>query len=371
MGDGPRGITGLVELAYAAALDDRLWWRWAEEAIGVFGVQGALFWVIDTERAEMSRSQFHFRDVDLDSLASEYLSGPVNQDPQMRRVLAARQSEVYSDLDHVDLDSAEDREYVAWQYAHVGTTHHLTASVALNDTLKAGIALHTSPEVGPTSAAQRAALIALLPHFARSLKLGLRHNELIDEARWQAAEGPQTDAGILLDENEKVIRLSEAAERMLGARDGLTVTDGRLCALDAMCDAQLRAAVAQAVRDRQPRSGAATLVRRSGRKPYLVIVYPLVRERRFLAPRQAAALVHLVDPCAVAMRLSPIQQTLFSLTEREAEVASLLLAGHSPESLAAVLGISRNTARVHLQSLFRKTGANRQSDVVRILRAAH
>lgn len=61
---------------------------------------------------------------------------------------------------------------------------------------------------------------------------------------------------------------------------------------------------------------------------------------------------------------------LSAVTAREKEVAHLLLDGHSVESLSASLGISRNTARVHLQSLFRKTGTARQIDLVRLLLAS-
>jgi len=363
-------IAGLAELAYAAALDDGLWAVWAQEMITGFGVQGALFWVIDTQRAEMRRSAFHFNVADPETLAAEYLETQVEHDPQMRRVLGAGSSEVYTDLDHVNLECAEDRDYLAWQHAQVGTTHHLTAAAVLSETLRAGIALHTSPDAGPASGNQRAALIALFPHIARAMRLGLRHNALLDEAWWDGIDRSGAEASILLDKHGRVLRLSAAAEQVIAAGDGLRITGNRLFGLDGECDGRLEAAIQAAVNDREPRSSATTLVRRSGRKAYLCLVYPLVRKRRFLAPHRAAALVHIVDPTRVAARLSEVQRALFGLTEREVEVADLLLSGHSPESLAAVLEISRNTARVHLQSLFRKTGTNRQSELVRILLAA-
>ena len=58
---------------------------------------------------------------------------------------------------------------------------------------------------------------------------------------------------------------------------------------------------------------------------------------------------------------------LFKLTEREAQVASLLLNGHSPSSAARCLEISENTAKVHLQAIYRKTQTNRQSELVKLL----
>ena len=58
---------------------------------------------------------------------------------------------------------------------------------------------------------------------------------------------------------------------------------------------------------------------------------------------------------------------LFDLTPRETEVASALLEGHSINSMSEALGMSRNTARNHLQALFQKTRTNRQADLLRML----
>ena len=363
-------IAALGELAYAAAIDDSLWWDWVERMVAAFGTQGALFWVIDARRAEMCRSAFHFRDVDLDALAAEYLGGPVQHDPQMRRVLGANASQIYTDLDHVDLNRSDDREYVAWQYARIGTRHHLTAAAVLSDTIRAGVALHTSPEAGPATGCQRKALTAMFPDIARSLRLGIEHSAQLQEAWWEGEQRDRDAASILLDEHGEVVRFSMVATELIAANDGIDVSRHRLRAAAPADDEQLQAIVQHAIRDRAPSAGAMTIGRRSGRRAYQVLIYPLVRRRRFLAPSQAAALVHLVDPCKVSPRVTELQQDLFALSSREAEVADLLLAGHSLESLAAVLGISRNTARVHLQSLFRKTGSNRQSELLRNLLAA-
>jgi DNA-binding CsgD family transcriptional regulator len=366
---GRAGISALAELAYAAALDVSLWWRWGEEMIAGFGVQGALFWVIDTKRSEMCRSSFHFEVADPEMLAAEYLATQVEHDPQMKRVLSAQRSEIYSDFDHVDLDLPEDRNYVAWQTSRTGTSHHLTAAARLGDTLRAGIALHSSPQAGPATAAQRERLAALFPHLRRALRLGLRHSELLESAWWDGVEERDAHASLLLDEHGQILRISAAGERLFAKSDGITAVSARLQATDADSDSRLQAVIAHAVRERDGRASATTVGRRSGRRPYQVLIYPLVRRRRFLAPYNAAALVRIIDPCRIGSRLSDLQRELFRLSERETDVANLLLAGHSPESLAAVLDISPNTARIHIRSLFRKTGANRQSELIRLLLA--
>jgi DNA-binding CsgD family transcriptional regulator len=70
------------------------------------------------------------------------------------------------------------------------------------------------------------------------------------------------------------------------------------------------------------------------------------------------------------LRVEPDLQILssaFNLSRREAELASLLLRGDSLARAAECLAMSRNTARNHLQAIFRKTRTNSQSGLIRLL----
>lgn len=58
---------------------------------------------------------------------------------------------------------------------------------------------------------------------------------------------------------------------------------------------------------------------------------------------------------------------LFDLTPAETSLAILLTNGLTLEEAAEELGISKNTARAHLRSIFSKTGVTRQATLVRIL----
>ena len=91
----------------------------------------------------------------------------------------------------------------------------------------------------------------------------------------------------------------------------------------------------------------------------------LLSNQRFYLP----AWVPLIgtDFYEVKAELSTAHAELFRLSPRETEVAAGLLQGHSLESLCTLLGISRNTAKVHLQALFRKTHTSRQSELVHLL----
>lgn len=57
----------------------------------------------------------------------------------------------------------------------------------------------------------------------------------------------------------------------------------------------------------------------------------------------------------------------FRFTKREEEVSNLLCAGKSLAQTAEELGIGLNTVRTHLAHIFRKTGTERQGQLIALL----
>ena len=60
------------------------------------------------------------------------------------------------------------------------------------------------------------------------------------------------------------------------------------------------------------------------------------------------------------------QRAATRLTDREIEVASMILAGHSSKNIARLLGISPATAKVHRSNLYRKLEISSQATLFRI-----
>lgn len=364
---GATGLQPLVELAYSAAVEDSLWRDWTFALADHFASPGALFWVIDNQRFDMCQNHMCFRDVDNAAVTAEYLSGPVDRDPQMTRVCGAKQSEIYLDTDHVDLEDAATREYVLWQEATVGSVHHITTSVVLADGIEAGVSLHRSRAQGPAHAELQAQIQALFPEFGRALRLGYRHADAIQESWWDGLSGRGDEARVLLTRGGRVLRANAAARAIFDRKDGLHVSHDRFTCIDPKSEEALHKAVSNACDGATPGGSSLAIRRKGGRAPYLVSVYPLLERRRFLAPFGATALLSIADPAPRLARLSRQQQVMLRLTDREAELAGHMRNGHSLASAAEMLGISYNTARVHLSALFEKTNTNRQTDLILML----
>ncbi len=71
-------------------------------------------------------------------------------------------------------------------------------------------------------------------------------------------------------------------------------------------------------------------------------------------------------PDADAVAGKPLSQ-LFGFSASETRVAERLMTGDSPEQAAAFLEVKISTVRWHLASMYRKTGSNRQAELVRLL----
>jgi DNA-binding CsgD family transcriptional regulator len=57
----------------------------------------------------------------------------------------------------------------------------------------------------------------------------------------------------------------------------------------------------------------------------------------------------------------------YNLTASEIRVLDAVLKVSSVKAMAEMLGISQATVKSHLHNVFRKTGASRQSDLVKLL----
>ncbi|MYE18863.1 MAG: helix-turn-helix transcriptional regulator, partial [Rhodospirillales bacterium] len=159
----------------------------------------------------------------------------------------------------------------------------------------------------------------------------------------------------------------QAAERLLGARDGIYPWQGTLQASLPHDAARIRDLVSAAL----PRLGhlpvgGSLSVQRSASLPLVVHVHPVTPLRADFGAERLAALVLIRDPDA--NRLDPeVVGEVLGLTPAESRVAVLLATGRSVREIARELGRSEHTARWTLKKVLAKTDTSRQSELVRLL----
>ncbi|MDP1583955.1 MAG: helix-turn-helix transcriptional regulator [Bradyrhizobium sp.] len=177
-------------------------------------------------------------------------------------------------------------------------------------------------------------------------------------------------AVLLLERDGRVKFANKAARAMAAAADGFLFRGDQFEILDRSGDAAFQRLVAGAVgalpKLDAPRGGVMRLARRSGKGSYTVTVAPVKREASWVG-HEPMALVLVADPDATPKPPKEMLAQLFGFTAAEIRVAERLMMGDSPEQAATFLQVKTATARWHLASIYRKTGTNRQAELIRLL----
>ena len=99
-------------------------------------------------------------------------------------------------------------------------------------------------------------------------------------------------------------------------------------------------------------------------------VLPLTSGRRQQAGNNYAAVAAVFIRKTVPNALSPLEEIakLYKLTASGVRVLDAVLKVNGVRATAELLGVSHATVKTHLQNVFRKTGAKRQSELVKINR---
>jgi len=100
--------------------------------------------------------------------------------------------------------------------------------------------------------------------------------------------------------------------------------------------------------------------------PLVLQIVP-VAGRGQARPNGVSAVLYVRDPKRDGKGYEAILQRLYGLTPAEVRLVGILRRGISLQDAADMLTLSRNTARNQLQSVFDKTGARRQSELVFLL----
>ena len=205
-------------------------------------------------------------------------------------------------------------------------------------------------------------LAALTPHLQTSIRT---QRAIRDQQRQLLALSSAIDAldlGIIaLGRNHEVIHANRAARELLSNASILSLDGQGLACTRDEDKRPLRTMVEQVLH-----TGAAnglSLSCASG-AAINIVAYPLARRQ---AQCSAAELLLIISTSAAAGIGEALLHVTYGLTMAEARLATRIAQGLSLGSAAATLGITINTARSELKSIFVKTGSRRQAELVHLL----
>ena len=114
-----------------------------------------------------------------------------------------------------------------------------------------------------------------------------------------------------------------------------------------------------------PTSGSAMVSRRNG-APFHVQISPL-RSSVLGTPQSVTAIAFIHDPAQKKCSPADTLKIVYGLTPAESRIADLISKGYAPREIANRLGVTFNTVRSQLKTVYAKTNVKRQSELVRLL----
>ncbi len=208
-------------------------------------------------------------------------------------------------------------------------------------------------------------LSALLPYVARLISLTNDAAVARSAADTLASAFDRLSNNVVILSDRKEVEFTNAgAKRLLALRDGLHVEKATLHCADMASTILLARAIAAVQSRCGPEEASVHLPRPSGRPPLHAQIHrmpagPLSHDGR----HRAMLIVEQTAPDHVVEGWSAGKH--YGLTARELDLAVTLAKGRDLRTSALTLGISYQTARSHLRSVFAKTDIHRQSDLIR------
>jgi DNA-binding CsgD family transcriptional regulator len=277
-------------------------------------------------------------------LANEFLQDDVNKFVALARAAQPVQS-LYAATRGEPEGSQRYREILV----PIGFGDELRAALRIGNVTWGVMCLHRDLAGSGFTSAEAAFLARIAPQFA----LGLRTALLIDEATTNSS--PDGPGLVVLADDLSIAAVTAPAERWLAEVSDWPQRNEPPQTIRAV------AARLQAL-EQEPESSAALLMPRA-RVQTRSGQWLVLHASRLSGPRGNGQIAVILEPASPA-EVMPLVLQAYALTDREAEVAQLVLRGNSTAEITANLCITALTVQQHLKSVFDKTGVHSRREFV-------
>jgi DNA-binding CsgD family transcriptional regulator/PAS domain-containing protein len=359
----------VINRIYDAALDAALWTR-ALESVNSF--LNCAYTTIGSYDAIQPGLTFNHIFGDNPEYTQLYLDKYAAMNPGLAATLSSRVGEVVSITDLMSYEEVRRLPlYTEW-CAPQGYVDIAQTTLEKSGTAIAVLAAVRHEDVGLVDAQMLRRLKLLSPHLRRAILIG----KVIELKTVQAQAFAETVDGLaagvfLVDPRGRLVHANAAGAALLEEADAVRLAGGVVTAVGARADEALREAMAAASggedADLARRAGGVPMFGASGQS-YIAHVLPLAAgaRRPVGLSSVAAAAVFLrratldLGPAVAAVARQ------YGLTPTEARVLQTVTDHGGVTAIAEQLGMSEATVKTHLQRLFKKTGASRQVDLVKL-----
>ncbi len=364
------GVLELVGLLHDGLADDAVWMRALDRVCDLLDSPHLYLASVDSDNRPFSLFGHRTAPAAIDILAGRL--GNQVDNPWVRAAIKQPLRRPIT-IDNIGGQHALERTRV-W--------HELYVPYDISDAL--GIVLERQPENADMLIALRrngaarfdaeaaAKLAMVAPHVARAWRVKRTLAQWVDQVRTLSGVLDRLDRAVVVTDDAGTIRFANrAAERLLSTGDGIDATNGRIRAnqsrdTDALHEAISRVS-ATAIGEGMAATDAVSIVRAQAEVPLAIIAEPLSASHgaKLGQASRPGALLFIGDSVATTCPSPDRLRIVYGLTRAEARLTALIVEGRALADAAASLGVSENTAKFHMKSVFGKIGVSRQAQLMR------
>jgi DNA-binding CsgD family transcriptional regulator len=355
----PELLGTLIDAMYDAALDPSGWPRAMHLVTDTLGGNcssvllsnmdtGALtFEAHDLRLPDEARIDYLQHYLDADTIRQSGARGPVGVPQTERDFLGPHTREVYNDF------------YVRWDWCHI-----LGMYILREQPLAATLSVYRDGRGAEFSEGELGLAAGIGRHLARAVQIQQRLASVGGERDMMSDAMELLAVGVLFVDNRgRVLLMNRAAREMTANCDGLSINGGELAGLTSAVTAQIRALISSARRRAVEVTSSVAIRRPSGRRPYVLLSWPASRS----VEKPSRVMVLVTDTDREVPQALDTLRAIYSLSPAEAALAIALCQGDTVKEIAFARGVSVNTIHTQVESIQRKVGAHRQTEVVSVL----
>jgi DNA-binding NarL/FixJ family response regulator len=361
----------LISNIYDAALDATLWPSLLERICKFVSGYGA--GLIAEDHANARASLFH--EYGYDPYWSQlYEEKYITLNPLPRLGIAYPVGEVFTTFDLIS-----EAEYYATQFYKEwvepqGIADCAVVNLEKTTTSFSALVVVRSVRDGIIDDEARMRMARIAPHVRRAILVGktiLFHE--IKAAAFAETLSRLAAAVLLVAADGRIVFANEAAQGLLREAALLRNSRGTLTLTDPKAERALRETITTAVRGDAELGGAAIeLSPATHPERWIAHALPLTSGARQLAGQSHSAVAAVFVRKASLDLHVPVDAigTLYDLTPAELRVLQAVVDVGGIPAIAEKYGIAESTVRTHMKSIFDKTGAKRQADLIKLV-ASH
>jgi DNA-binding CsgD family transcriptional regulator len=362
-------LSTLIGNIYDAALDRSLWVDVLRKSTKFVGGQAAGLLSKDAVSKSANLHCGFGVDPHYDQL---YLEQYAKLEPTGMTLFFFDVGQVLSTTDFMPYDEfLATRYYKEWAKPQ-GWVDCVHAILDKSATSSAHVSILRNESSGVADPSTRARMQLIVPHLRRAILIG----KVIDLKTAASDSLADTVDGIsaamfLVDESARIVHANASGHAMLAEGSLLRAAGGKLLPRDPSAEQALNEVCAMAERGDAAvgAKGIAIPLMASEGTRYVAHVLPLTSgARRQAGATYAAAAAVFVHKAALDAPSPPeVIRKLYKLTPTEMRVLLAMMQVGAAAEVAEILGIAESTVRTHLLRLFAKTGAKRQSDLIKLV----